>query len=216
MTIVRSGSTGKGTHAPAPYRWLIVPVKPWAEAKSRLGTALSGSERAALSRTMLARVLDAAQRSKLFGGVVVVSRDAEVLAFAEASGATALAEIEAGLNEALEQARRFVIERGADALLVLPSDLPLVTPQEIGALLAAAQDKPVAIAPSRDGGTNALLLQPPALESAPLRFEFGEQSFRRHQAQAEARGLAYTVIRSELLALDVDWPEDLLALADTL
>jgi 2-phospho-L-lactate guanylyltransferase len=165
---------------------------------------------------MLARVLDAAQRSKLFGGVVVVSRDAEVLAFAEASGATALAEIEAGLNEALEQARRFVIERGADALLVLPSDLPLVTPQEIGALLAAAQDKPVAIAPSRDGGTNALLLQPPALESAPLRFEFGEQSFRRHQAQAEARGLAYTVIRSELLALDVDWPEDLLALADTL
>jgi 2-phospho-L-lactate guanylyltransferase len=63
----------------------------------------------------------------------------------------------------------------------------------------------VIIAPSHDGGTNALLLRPPHA----IGFAFGEGSFARHCAMAAAAGLPCHVYESATLALDVDHPEDL-------
>ena len=66
--------------------WLLVPVKSFDQAKSRLAVALAPAERALLSRRLLARTLEVAQASGLFAGTLVVSHDLAVLEFAR-SGA---------------------------------------------------------------------------------------------------------------------------------
>jgi 2-phospho-L-lactate/phosphoenolpyruvate guanylyltransferase len=62
------------------------------------------------------------------------------------------------------------------------------------------------IAPSRDGGTNALLAWPPLV----LPFLFGVGSQARHMAAARERGLGVYEFRAPGMELDVDRPDDLL------
>ncbi len=103
-----------------------------------------------------------------------------------------------------------VTARGADAMLTLPADLPLLTADDILQLYdLALSDVEVAIAPSHDGGTNALLLCPPDA----IEFAFGEDSFRRHLEQAASSGRRYAIYRSETLDRDLDLPGDLVVLS---
>ncbi|RIK50826.1 MAG: 2-phospho-L-lactate guanylyltransferase [Chloroflexi bacterium] len=186
--------------------WLVVPVKPLDEGKSRLAAALSLEERAALSRRWLLGELRTAQASSCFAGLAVISRDETVLALAAAQGAVPIRETGEMLNAALEQARHEECVAGADALLVLPSDLPLLTVGDLHALVElGAAGAGVVIAPSHDGGTNALLLRPPHA----IPYAFGEGSYARHVALAAAAGLPCHTYRSDTLAWDVDYPEDL-------
>jgi 2-phospho-L-lactate guanylyltransferase len=189
--------------------WLAVPVKPLAESKSRLSPALDARGRVALSRRLLAHVLGAAQAAGVLAGILVVSRDPAVRALAAQHGALPLTEPVPDLNAALDAARAAACERGADALLVLPADLPLLAAGDIAHLHALIGRAPVAIVPSRTGGTNALALRPPDA----LPFAFGEESFAAHCALAAARGLAVEVWESPALAVDVDLPADLVSLA---
>jgi 2-phospho-L-lactate guanylyltransferase len=145
---------------------------------------------------------------------VVVSRDAAVLARAAAAGALAVPERGRTLNAALRQAVAVAAAEGADALLVLPIDLPRVEPDDLAALVAAAPPPPaVVIAPAgRGGGTNALLLRPPGV-IAPA---FGRASYRRHQERAGRANAAVRIIERPRLAADLDTLADLRELAPAL
>lgn len=195
--------------------WLVIPVKPFQESKSRLHPVLNTPQRAALSRRLLTGVLttvmnSAAEPDVEIAGVLVISRDLAALRLAESAGAIAIPEKGDDLNHALDEARREVMKLGADALLILPSDLPLLAIDDLRALYAAAAQQPgLTIAPSRDGGTNALLLRPPDL----IDFAFGVDSFQRHCQLARTSGHACSVVESPNLAFDVDWPQDLDELA---
>jgi 2-phospho-L-lactate guanylyltransferase len=189
--------------------WLVIPVKPFGEAKTRLAGALSSQERADLMRELLTGVLAQVRESGLLAGTVVISRDEAVLDLARDLGARALHETGAGLNAALDEARDMIMARGADGMLVLPADLPLLTVDDILQLYdLALSNVEVAIAPSHDGGTNALLLCPPDA----MGFAFGPDSFRRHVQQALSTGHRYAIYRSETLGQDVDMPGDLVLL----
>lgn len=185
--------------------WLVTPVKPYEASKSRLAAILDSEERAALTRALLQRTLLLAQASGHFAARLVVSRDAAVLATAAAAGALTLRERGADLNLALRQGCAQARRQGADAVLILPADLPLLTGDDLDQLCAAAAGDSIVLAPSQDGGTNALLLPLPP----PIPFSFGPDSFRRHQAAATARQRAVTVCATPTLAFDLDWPEDL-------
>ena len=186
--------------------WVVIPVKPFGQAKSRLADVLSVAARAALMRDLLAGVLARVREADLPAAALVISRDAAVRSFAQGLGVHTLAEIGDDLNAALEQARQWVIGRGGDALLVLPADLPLLTADDILQLydlgLAGAE---VVVAASHDGGTNALWLRPPG----SIDFSFGPNSFHCHVEQAALAGHHWAVYRSETLARDVDVPADL-------
>jgi 2-phospho-L-lactate guanylyltransferase len=104
-----------------------------------------------------------------------------------------------GLNPELEAARGAL---GPVPLLVIHADLPLVSPEDVAALLGHAEARGCALAPDRHGeGTNAVALAP----GRALRFAFGPGSFALHDAQA---GDAARVDRPGL-ALDCDTPDDL-------
>lgn len=186
--------------------WVIVPVKPFGEGKSRLDSVLDAPQRTALNRRLLRRVLDTTRESGLANHILVISRDPAVLELASATGADVMYEAGDDLNGALESARAQARAAGAGAVLILPSDLPLVTVDDLARLYAlAGEGDGVVIAPSRDGGTNALLLRPPQL----LDFTYGPDSFRRHCRQAQKKGYRCQTLTSPTLAFDLDWPQDL-------
>lgn len=188
----------------------IVPIKTLDRAKSRLAGALAPAERRALVIEMLARVV-ATLRHPAAGvaTVWVVSADASALQLATAWGARPLREAVADLNSALEQARGAAVAAGAGAILVVPGDVPLITPEDaaaMGALLGHGADLALA-ADTAGSGTNALALR----RAAALPFRFGQGSAARHLAEAAALGLLARLYRSPTLALDVDGPAGLAA-----
>jgi len=191
----------------------LVPVRSLSGAKSRLGEPLDAEERADLIMALLQRTVEQALAAKRLAGVVVVSRDEELLAVARALGAGSLLQQSDGLNEALDEARSVVAD-GATALVVLPADLPAVAAAAIDRLAEVAQaarfaapERPVvALVPDRHGtGTNALLLAPPDV----IPFRFGDGSRAAHCAAAQAAGAAFLELDGPL-TFDLDTPDDLL------
>ena len=189
----------------------IVPVKALAEAKTRLAAVLTQPERAALTLRALRNVLAALDQPGI-AARLVVSPDETVLAEARALGARGLRQVGGGLNEGLEQARAWACADGADAILIVLGDLPLLAQDDVAELLDLADRPGVAVfAPDRHGaGTNALLLYP----ADALPFAFGSGSLARHRAAATARGLLICQYDAAGTALDLDTPDDLAALDD--
>lgn len=231
--------------------YILVPVKPLAEAKSRLAAVLAQAERQTLAERLLRNVLQVVQAAQQQLGAVgvVISPDPAALALAAAHNLVALLEeagggwrdageewrgagdggrdageegrgageegrgagdSEAALNAALEQATAYAQAHGAAAVLILPADLPLLTLDDVTRLWRASRQlysaRALVVAPdSAEQGTNALLVRPPGA----LHYEFGPDSFSRHCRQAGALGMAWHVLRSPRLGLDVDLPEDL-------
>jgi 2-phospho-L-lactate guanylyltransferase len=189
----------------------IVPVKALPLAKSRLSALLSAPERRALALAMLGDVLAALGGARGVDRIGVISADAAVLALAAERGADPLLDRAPDLNAALEQAAGYYTDAGARATLVLPADIPLAAPAEIDQLIALAPPgRGVVIAPSRDGGTNALLTWPPLA----LPYLFGKGSMALHLAAAGERELPARQFRAPGLELDIDRPDDLLLLAE--
>lgn len=186
-------------------RWLLAPVKPFAEAKSRLASVLTPAERSSLMRSLLERTLALTLESDLFARMLVVSRDPRVWEVARRAGAYTLPELGEDLNSALAQGRRFAAAAGVEQLLILPADLPWLTLLDLQAVCALGErGNGVVVGPAQDGGTNVLHLRLPS----DLPFCFGEQSFRRHMEAARAAGLTPVVYSSPTLQFDLDTPAD--------
>jgi 2-phospho-L-lactate guanylyltransferase len=105
------------------------------------------------------------------------------------------------------------MELGADGVVLLPGDCPLLDPRELDHLLTGVPDPFVTIVPDRHGtGTNSLVLVPPDV----IRPAFGEGSCERHQGIAREAGVPHSVEQIPTLGLDLDTPADIVALTMTL
>lgn len=190
--------------------WAVVPVKLLSRSKRRLVPLLSRCERVALARAMLEDVLGALARSPLLAGVTVITADESAAAIARAAGASVLADGESsGMTAALTAAARHLAAMGRSGMLVVPADVPLITPHDVDTIVATQRALPsVTLVPAvNDGGTNALLCAPPQA----LSFSFGEDSFYRHEEAARAVGIEPYVLRLERAGRDIDRPDDLAA-----
>lgn len=187
----------------------LVPIKALTAAKGRLAAALDPAARASLTLHALGSVL-AALDTPGIAARAVVTPDEAVLRAAGAAGAIGLRQDGGGLNEGLAQGRAWAVAAGAEALLIVLDDLPLLARADVGALLDLADRPGVAVfAPDRHGmGTNALLLRPP--DALPLAFGVG--SLARHRAAATVHGLLPRWYDAPGTALDLDTPADLAAL----
>lgn len=188
--------------------WAIVPVKPLRRGKSRLSSVLTQEERATLNSTLLAHTLDTLTEIPEIEHILVISRDQAALALARDHGARTVQENGAPqLNLALARATIVAKNYATRGVLVVPADLPLITPEDVQVMLAHATDPPVVVlAPDRHRqGTNALLVCPVGV----IDYDFGPGSFQRHCARAEQAGARLEIVDLPSLALDVDLPEDL-------
>jgi 2-phospho-L-lactate guanylyltransferase len=187
--------------------WVIVLVKDLDSAKQRLGPALDPRARRELAR----RNAELAIRAAAAGDRrLVVTGSAEMVAIAEQLGAEAVLEPrQEGQNAAAQRGIAHALKNGAGAVLLLSSDLPLVTPQAVREVLdAGGKIKPpavVAVAALGRGGTNALYLNPPDAIS----LHFGADSLAAFRRDAESSGVSFEVHMSEAMALDLDEPADL-------
>lgn len=193
----------------SPHVVAIVPVGTLIGAKSRLGAVLDAEERLELTILLARRTIAAAIAADGIAETIVVTPDDGVRDLASDLGARPLRQRDGGLNRGIDAARDEASAAGADAVLILPIDLPHVSPEAIEAVLQPLDDprRPlVAIVPDRHGrGTNALLIAPPdAIDVC-----FGGDSRAAHVAAARAAG-ARLVELDGPLALDVDTPDDLL------
>ncbi len=185
----------------------LIPVKPLNRGKSRLSGQLDLAHRIELTRGSLRRIVHTLQSTPGVGDIVIISRDAQVAAWAERWHVGHMREHRHGLNAALREARAHYAH--ASAVLVLPSDLAALSITDVQGMLTAAQqagERCVVIAPDRHGrGTNALLLKPPNA----IDFDFGANSALRHARRAIARGIQPIWFRSDSICLDLDSPDDL-------
>lgn len=187
-------------------RVVAVPVKSLSRAKTRLSPALTGLERGALTLAMLEDVLDAAL-SVPGWETWVVSPDEVALEIAAGRGARPIAEAKPPLANAIRQVEAKAKEEGANALAILPADVPLVTVDTLHEALRTLGA--VVLARSADGlGTSLLLRRPP--RAIPARF--GPDSFRRHVELAQVRELPVSIVERRELSFDVDRPDDILTL----
>ncbi len=200
--------------------WLVIPMRSWSDGKRRLAGCLPAGGRFELNRRFFEHLLAQAAVWPGLDRTLVVSPCKDLLARAAAAGAHGLHEPACtahadtgdseGLNTALCLARDALRARQAGHMLVVASDLPMATAQDMRQLYEAAcrtdRHAGVALAADRGGqGTNALCLP---LDSE-LAFCFGRDSAPGHVRAAKTLGLPVIQVRLEGLALDIDTPRDL-------
>ena len=183
----------------------LLPFRGLGDPKSRLGSELAGPERRQLARDLLLRAVEA----MLAGGVdelAIVTLDQRLGEELGDPRPHILVQRSGGLNEAVRQGQRWAVAHGADALLVLLPDLPLIEAPDVQALLAVAEPHAAVIAPDRHGsGTNALLLAPPDT----IMPAFGEHSAQRHRLALALADVPVTDVQRPGTHLDLDTPDDL-------
>ena len=183
----------------------IIPVSDLRNAKSRLSSFLSDSEREELLKKMLSDIVF--NVSKQVDSVLLVSKDDEIRNFCEKNSLIFVREAEHSDNflnnaivDAINVARKDFPEND---ILILPSDIPLITEEIIIDVKSKSSD--LVISPSGGGGTNLLCFKN-KFNYKPC---FGDMSFFNHLKEAEDLKMNVNVLDSFFLSLDVNTPNDL-------
>jgi 2-phospho-L-lactate guanylyltransferase len=175
-------------------------------------------ERLGLVRAMAADVLATLTRQPDLARIVLCSNEPEAERVAWSWGVELRSEGETpagGYAAAVNRAVASLAAEGAEEILVVPGDVPLLSPTELGQFLArhrVAGSRAVTLAPDRwREGTNLLAWRPlPAFTA-----RFGPGSLARHSECAARLGFELTLCNLPGAGHDIDEPADLLELADT-
>jgi 2-phospho-L-lactate guanylyltransferase len=199
---------------------VILPIKRFAHAKTRVVETIGPPGRAAVLRAMLADVLVALDRSREVERVVLVTGEgrAEKIAMERAKRSkTSLEVLQELADHGHSEAATLGIVRakalGATCTALLPGDCPLIDPTELDIALSSFAEATVGVASDHHGtGTNGLFLSPPdAIGPA-----FGPGSCERHLDRAKRAGYEAKLLDIPSLALDLDTPDDLSSLSSIL
>ena len=185
--------------------WAILPIKTTALAKTRLASLLSDDECAKLALAMMLDVIDSLKASHRIAQVAVVTADAEVATIAREQGCLIMLETTNGLNENLMVVAQELQNKMIDGILIVPGDLPMLSPTTIDDLIKSHGTGISLCAAEKDGGTNALLCTPPAA----IHFHYGKDSARLHLAEAKNNGVKCQQQFLSDFQTDIDEPDDL-------
>jgi 2-phospho-L-lactate guanylyltransferase len=177
---------------------VVIPIKAFGSAKTRLRDFLGDEVASDLARDLAIAVIDAAAPRTC----IVVCDDDEIAEVSMRRGAEPLRTETSGLNGSLQEAYGTLGER-FDLVVIAHADI--AEPSGLGTF---EPDEGVTVVTDRHGlGTNVLAL-PTRTE---YRFSFGDGSAARHVAEAARLDLACRVVTDSPWGLDIDGPEDLAA-----
>lgn len=189
-------------------RAVLVPIRSFATAKSRLSPVLNAEQRHQLARSCAERVV----QSCGFERTLVVCDDLEVADWARAFGVPVLAVTAVGLNASLQEAIPMVLaDHQLTDVVIVHGDLAF--PEALSSLddLAPLRDdssRGAFIIPDRHGdGTNVLGVGAALFDR--WRFAYGPDSFHHHCHQARTLTASMKIINHVDLGFDIDTPEDL-------
>jgi 2-phospho-L-lactate/phosphoenolpyruvate guanylyltransferase len=188
----------------------VLPVKRFGAAKQRMAGGITGGQRRDLAEAMVADVLEAIGGARAIERTIVVTGDPIAQELAAGAGAEVVPDPEdAGHVEAALAGIARAEADGAERVVLLAGDCPLLDPRELDRLLTGVPGNYVGVVPDRHGtGTNALLLSPPdAIVPA-----FGEGSRDRHVEAARQAGVPFGIEELPSIELDLDTPADVIAL----
>ncbi len=177
--------------------WSLTAVNSRTLCKTRLATVLPHADRRSLVARMLHHVVSTLRATEEVDRVAVVSPEAWDLPL----DVSVMSDRGLGLNGALTQAAAQAAREGADRLVIIHADLPLLRSTDVSALVRAVERSGLALAPDEKGeGTNALCVRLPT----QLDFAFGPGSLRAHVANATRSALVPAILRRPGLAFDLD------------
>ncbi|MET0520809.1 MAG: 2-phospho-L-lactate guanylyltransferase [Jiangellaceae bacterium] len=184
---------------------VVVPVKPWGLAKSRL--RVPPAVRELLARGFALDVLDVLVNAPGVDHLVVVTTQIEMRSVAQRHGATVLADRPMmsidSLNAAVLQARSWLMaRRPSSPVVVVPTDLPALTVPVLASALELLSEHDRAFVPDAAGIGTTLLA---AAAAADLRPAYGMHSARRHTLEG-SRPVPEVDVR---VRHDVDTMQDL-------
>jgi 2-phospho-L-lactate guanylyltransferase len=186
--------------------WAIVPLKSLDRAKMRLTGVLTRAECSALSLHMAEDVVGALTGSGCFSNVGILTADPALANLAERFDCRILQEQPSrDWQQNLALAACELAAGGTKTLVVVPGDLPDLTPPDVDLLLARHAGDVTVVPAARDGGTNALVMTPPDA----MGFLFGPDSAKRHVEAARRAGYRVATLVLEAFAHDIDTPGDL-------
>jgi 2-phospho-L-lactate/phosphoenolpyruvate guanylyltransferase len=190
---------------------ILVPVKNLSAAKQRLASLFDQPTRTELAQAMLFDVLETLAAWTGRPEVGIVTSDPFAIQLAQQFQFSVIPDHNnRSETDAIEMATRFCESQGIDNTLVIPGDIPLIQSWELARILESAPGEGSVLVRAADGrGTNAIFRRPAGLFPA----RFGNDSFEPHHAAAQATGKPCVVLSLPGIALDVDNPSDLLALA---
>lgn len=188
--------------------YALVPVKDLSKAKERLSPILSIGERTILAYAMLEDVLRALKSSRNLKKLFVITLDESAIELANSMDIEVIREeTQESESGSVDNGSSICKDLGAESVLVIPGDAPLITSDDVDFILEREIPFPsIILVPSRDElGTNAILRRPPDI--IPSRF--GYDSFRKHISEAEKEHIPYYIYNLPRVALDIDEPRDL-------
>jgi 2-phospho-L-lactate guanylyltransferase len=193
--------------------WGLVPVKSLEQANHRLKPCL-GSDRIEFSMSMYVDVMRALQESTKIKNIAIVTADPRVIGIAENHDLLVVDEIQAmGLNPAIELGIEAIRRRGGQRIVIMPTDIPLVTGveidrilQEFNSVLEQGPGNFLGICPAKNSdGTNLLCLETDHL----IRLSYGPDSYNLHVKMAQETNQNVVTLHSIPISIDIDDPQDL-------
>lgn len=194
--------------------WAVVPVKSFAQAKTRLSSVLSPSDRQRLACAMADDVLGAIRASGRADLLCILTdHDSPAVdELARRHGARAVLDLQVatapGLNAAIAGVAEMANSEGADAILVVHADLPLLTAKSLDLILhkwhTLRGPQRAVLSRSKDGGTSVLLVD----HATSFNFRFGTGSYASHRAECIRQDRTMASIEQLSTSLDIDTPDD--------
>jgi 2-phospho-L-lactate/phosphoenolpyruvate guanylyltransferase len=191
--------------------YAIVPIRDFGSAKQRLSGTLDKAQRAALARALLSHTIRALEgTNRIVETIVVTSDEKESREVPSRFHKTRIVQetiIHGGVNSAVADGLSLLAQRSEDPnILLLPSDLPLVSTEAVERALRLLDDHDLVINPSlRKDGTNMLAFH----YSKRIPFWYDHNSYQNHVREAASKNLLFVETNWEEFSYDIDDKTDL-------
>ena len=186
--------------------WALIPINDFSGSLSRLSEHLSRDQRKEMTQILATQIIEALYSVQSIEKIVVLSNERQWLKSFDNQKIIILKDPEIKkLKAKITHAANWIQSQGANQMLYLSVDLPFVQEKDITKFITEHQGGLSIVKAHKENGTNALILDFPAI----LEFQFGVNSFDKHLATAKAQKINTKIVEIKNLSLDIDTWDDL-------